>query len=406
MLKGFLRICLLILVPQSGITQTPSQSAIVSSHPLATKAGFEILKQGGNAFDAAVCVAAVLSVVNKEIYGGGIWLLRDARQEQIQDHILDARLITNTSQNAPQENPLVGLAYLATHYGKLPLSKTLKPAMQLAKKELSINAKLSEVALSKPLQREYHDMMISTAPLPSIGGIGLIMALNILADFELNDLSDADIKHLIIESLRAMDCDEANYLSDIDSAKANFAKLISKDHALEWRKKIKMNQAMSGSVLDCKKAAKHESKVAHYAVLDQQGNSVSATLTSQDEQLTLHSPSLFEMPEGIGLISATDGTRSPGILLLSLLTAKDDYYPSTWMLTPRFYPSNSSTRVEFETGGFPASLQNALKLRGYQLKEVAPFGNVIGIFWDKKDNKVYAAADPRGKGLALVEKIN
>lgn len=132
-------------------------AAIASAHPAATAAGMQMLELGGNAFDAAIAVSAVLAVVepySSGIGGGGFWLLhRESDQKQImidgrekapgkahEKMYLDAdgEVIPRSSLDGPLAAGIPGtiaaLVHLAENYGTLPLAQSLAPAIDAAEK--------------------------------------------------------------------------------------------------------------------------------------------------------------------------------------------------------------------------------------------------------------------------------
>ncbi|WP_165831558.1 gamma-glutamyltransferase [Legionella qingyii] len=144
----------------------PPGYAIASANPLATNAGLEILASGGNAFDAAVAVSAVLAVVepyHSGLGGGGFWLLHQENQHKNifidgretaplaakKDMYLapDGSVIPGLSLNGGLAAAIPGepaaLVYIAKNYGRLPLAKTLAPAIKIAQEGFLVDKQLS-----------------------------------------------------------------------------------------------------------------------------------------------------------------------------------------------------------------------------------------------------------------------
>jgi len=162
--RRWLLLFALVAAPLAGQAQAPGQAArpahppgaaVASGHHLATEAGLQVLREGGNAFDAAVAVSSTLAVVepiSSGLGGGGFFLLHDAKTGR--DVMLDAReyapesatpeqfldnkgeLDRDRSVNGPWSAGIPGLpaalVELAGKHGRLPLKQSLAPAIRIA----------------------------------------------------------------------------------------------------------------------------------------------------------------------------------------------------------------------------------------------------------------------------------
>jgi gamma-glutamyltranspeptidase/glutathione hydrolase len=176
----------LLLLVSSAIAQnespaTADHAMVVSVHHDATDAGVAILKEGGNAVDAAVATGFALAVVHPvagNIGGGGFMLVHlakphdgksdlfiDYREEApgaaSRDMYLDANrnVIPGAStlgyKSVAVPGSVAGLAYAEKEYGRLGLKAVMTPAIKLAE---------DGFVLSKQEAEELHDPDLAKFP--------------------------------------------------------------------------------------------------------------------------------------------------------------------------------------------------------------------------------------------------
>lgn len=164
----------------SGYTTKPGWAterfAVAAANPLATEAGYRILKAGGSAMDAAVAVQMVLTLVEPQSsgLGGGAFLLHwDGEQVTALDGRETAPAAANealflNADGSPMDfqEAVVGgrsvgvpgtvrmLEHAHQQHGKLPWRDLLQPAIQLADEGFDISPRLHSLLLSDPALRE------------------------------------------------------------------------------------------------------------------------------------------------------------------------------------------------------------------------------------------------------------
>ncbi|KTD18190.1 gamma-glutamyltransferase [Legionella jordanis] len=532
----------------------PPGYAVATAHPLATNAGLEILAAGGNAFDAAVAVSAVLAVVepyHSGLGGGGFWLLHLEREQQDilvdgrevaplaahKDMFLDANgkpvpgLSLNGGLAAAIPGEPAALSYIAKHYGRLPLATTLAPAIRLAEngfivdeqfhyfstmadrlsmlkrfpataavflnkgKPYEIGQRLKQpdlantlkllanqghdgfyrgkvaeqlvkavadaggvwslndlaqyqVKLRTPLHASYHNVLITTAPPPSGGGVALITMLNILSPYPLEQFTEAKRVHFITEAMRLAYW-QRERIGDPDFSEVPLEQLLSAENAGKLRQYIREDKATASIKLPKKSAISEPQHTTHISILDKEGNRVSATMTvnfifgssvvaagtgvllndemddfsskvgeknvfgvvgSQKNSIapgkrpvSSMTPTFLETPNRLAIVGTPGGSRIPTMILLATLVFEQFKGAISMVSAMRFHHQYLPDVLQFEPETFSPAVQEELKRMGYQLMALTEyFGDMQAISWDKNNNVLTAASDPRHMGLAAV----
>jgi gamma-glutamyltranspeptidase/glutathione hydrolase len=526
------------------------QPAIASAHPLATAAGMKILNDGGNAFDAAVAVSAVLAVVepySSGLGGRGYWMLH--RAEDLFEVMIDARekaplaasrdmyldedgeIVEGLSINGALAAGIPGepaaLAHIAEHYGRLSLKQTLQPAIEFAEKAFPVNSvyrkmlgfradalrqdgegaeiflheddvpelgniiqqpdlantlrliaakghagfyvgSVAQALVSgvqaaggiwsekdlagyqiierQPIKGKYRNVEITTAALPSSGGIVLLQILNQLEGFDLNAQSEAGLIHLITESMRRGYRDRAEHLGDTDFIDVPVQALLSKDYARELRSFFNPDKATESHSMKAVAIKQLEGRdTTHFSVLDKDGNRVAATLSINypfgsgfvppgtgillnDEMddfsskpgtpnvyglvgneanaispgkrmLSSMTPTFLDDGQRFAVIGTPGGSRIITMVLLGTLAFEQGASAAEIVAVPRFHHQYLPDKIEVEDGAISATAQTKLKAMGH---DIQPFkwvpGDMQVIVYDRKNSTTEFASDPRGLG--------
>ena len=301
-----------------------------------------------------------------------------------------------------------------------------------------------------PIVSDYKGYKLTSVAPPSSGGVALAEMLNILSHYKLEQLSAPNRIHIIVEAMRRTYRDRAEFLGDADFINVPVKKLISKKYAQSLQQKIDFEKATPSSSLKGVADTSGGNHTTHFSILDKHGNRVSATLSINypfgsgfvaagtgvllnDEMddfsakpgvpnvyglvgaeanaiepgkrmLSSMSPTFIESKDKMAIIGTPGGSRIITMVLHGILATIEGKSAGDIVNLPRYHHQYLPDVIQYEPNTFSEKTLKILKELGHHLKPLDnTFGNMQVVIWDKKENKVTAASDARGEGLAEVK---
>ena len=234
-----------LYVPQKKVEC--KHGAVVSANALASMAGVEILKKGGNAFDAAIATQLALAVVYPgagNIGGGGFMVAHlsngknvaidfreKAPEKASRNMYLDANgnAQTDLSQNGHLSSGVPGTiagVFAELKYARLPFKKLIQPAIDLAEKGFAITrAEAKDLTEEQAIFKKYNTVMpVFVKETPWKTGDTLIQkdlakTLKLIRDYGAKGFYEGETAQLIVDEMK-----RGNGIMTLDDLKNYVAK--------------------------------------------------------------------------------------------------------------------------------------------------------------------------------------
>jgi gamma-glutamyltranspeptidase/glutathione hydrolase len=322
---------------------------------------------------------------------------------------------------------------------------------------------LEDLEKYQPVEREpivgtYRGYKIISMPPPSSGGIALIQMLNILENYDLEnvDRGSSTYIHHLVEVMKYAYADRTYHLGDADFYPVPIDQLISKEYAkiiFDRIESAKNKAVPSSEIKSLEVSPVYEStETTHYSVYDSYGNAVSTTTTInssfgsgivvegagfllnnemddfsgkpgvmnqfgllgteansiQPEKRMLSSMTptiILEDSEPFIIIGSPGGSQIITTVLQVVLNCIDfDMNIREAIEAPRIHHQWMPDSIFYEPGALTEEVKKELTEMGYRFwdadVETRIIGIAEGIMIDNKNKIIYAASDPRGGGLA------
>jgi len=301
----------------------------------------------------------------------------------------------------------------------------------------------------EPIRFTYRGATITTAPLPSAGGIALAEALGMLEPHAVGEPLAPAAAHWVVESLRRAFHDRALYLGDSDHVRVPIKALLDPHRLRKRGAAIDAGHATKSEKLDAIDPSHVESgNTTHLSIIDDRGNRVAATLSinwlfgsgivagdtgvllnnEMDDfslrpdianayqlrggipnamapgkrPLSSMTPTFVEDEKGVLVLGAPGGSRIVSQVLLAILKyrAMSEVDLNELVAMPRYHHQYWPDRIEIEPGSFLPEWRASLEARGHVIKVAGrKWGNMQAVFQSRASGGVVAASDPRGQDV-------